>query len=509
MTPAEILYQLQHHDLSELKVSELIQVELFNSIELLSFEQFLLLKTIMLEHYPSCLATLYGLHPLLRSNPIGGPEDLHIILADPLISITKKFNYCVKYLRQNFPIPLVEYHFIYDHAYAEKWGKLLLNYLEKVHPQRLEFQVARNVLGLTEKTKELSEGLFPGIHLPATQYRWRQLKASQSLPLYGLTEFADIAPILMKAATFDHGDWLSLCFRADESRLESYIRTTIEQSSHVATLHLIRDRDKAQMLWLNRGYKPSQANFFHQRHLWIFTLSYDKALELLPQLLEILVRGPIELIQTSLDSMLSTYLNRDYSFQLFKTAQKVGNCGLANTNITWHLSLCAALMKKEHLDFITSYVNTKNAYKELRAQDQINALKLILDHEAQYKSPAVFHQDIFEILVKFYRKDEISLSFLQTTIHHLGAQLEKLANYLSQVDVSGLKTQALMLSGSNLELLSQYVDIKDRIGEAAADEFLSQQPSCDNHHHLLKVIHAQEKPPAAIIKTWQEHLSPY
>jgi len=465
----EMLTLLQRPDIVHEQIQELMHDRACD----MSYEQFLVLTTLIREKSPQNLGLLYCFHPLLKQKTIGTTKELQLVLSDPEIIPARKFNYCVKYFYQHLPMSLSDYNLIHAHAIKQNWMRLYRNYLDSIHPHVIQFQIAGNALGLSKAfgySTISPEGLFPGLHVPAAHYRWQQRHNDVPLPLYDLTQFDHIPEILSKASTSTHGDLLSLCFRADESKCQGLIRTTTAAPYHVASLHLINDHEEMHMLWLNRGYAPVQDNFFHQRHLWVFTLPLGRALLLLPKILHMLVRGPMEDIQTGLDTILCPYINLDLSFAWCKTAQKVGNCGLANTNFSWHLALCAQLMQQKSLDFKTSYMQSMPAYKAMRAADQIDALKTILTLQDFYISEDAFHQEISHILYKFYLKDPIHLSLLIRTIFDLG---DKLSNFLNRVDLTSLSIAP----------------------QPWAEDSLASYPSFDNHHR---------KSPAAIISIWQE-----
>jgi len=186
-------------------------------------------------------------------------------------------------------------------------------------------------------------------------------------------------------------------------------------SGHAYTLHAVRDRDKTHFIYVNRGEENYDAEGKitqkeNQETVLVFTVPNDQA--------ESFATEMISAVNSFMSrSAISEFLhkhskekNSTLTLNLAKSTQKVANCTLANSNMSWHLQLASDLMKKsiaegKPISFANAYLRTQNIYREMRLQDRVEACKYLIQDRKNYLSERAYLFNFLNVLTKFVVKD--------------------------------------------------------------------------------------------------------
>lgn len=175
---------------------------------------------------------------------------------------------------------------------------------------------------------------------------------------------------------------------------------------HDFSFHFVKDKEKTHIVYVNRGQRHESAGLDDPAVL-VFTIEDDKkAQELISQLHDTLKTENREKISIFIKETLGPYTNESASRVLAKSNQKVGNCSIANANITWHFKLASDLMKNEQLSFAEAYEKTRLTYKSMRTNDRVDAFCSLVSLRGSFNSSREFEDAMIQSVGKITGKNK-------------------------------------------------------------------------------------------------------
>ena len=200
---------------------------------------------------------------------------------------------------------------------------------------------------------------------------------------------------------------LDLCRGLEVNKI---ITLSVNWEGHAICFNILRTRDGGyDLVYVNKGgrgrvARPGTAQVFHFP---------DQATGLaqLGRLIKAATEKDPSAPDTSKEDLIARVLNsygafyqHETSRTLEKSKQKVGNCTVANRNMSWHLYLAAQHMQQyPGTTLAQAYTATKPRYKQMRIADRALALISLLDKKANYTS-ASFDALLIAMLVKSNQK---------------------------------------------------------------------------------------------------------
>lgn len=179
---------------------------------------------------------------------------------------------------------------------------------------------------------------------------------------------------------------------------------------HVFSFHFMQDNGKIHIVYVNRGQRHELADL-KDPAVSVYTIEDTRNADpLINKLVAVLKTEDRQKISNFISHELQSHISKDEKLKevLVKSNQKVGNCSIANTNISWHFALASHLMKQQpELNFAEAYKETTDAYKLMRMEDRADAFCSLLKLENAYPSTDYYHNALLQVMEKMYNKDLI------------------------------------------------------------------------------------------------------
>lgn len=273
----------------------------------------------------------------------------------------------------------------------------------KKHPYRLAKEVGL-ILGLNDTEYN---GSTLKVAMEMTKQRFERLTSHLDTPLvldFQLrTDYEEASSFYEpKKQPLEHGELRSIHNQWKE---------------HAFTFHLIKDKEKTHLIYVNRGQRHSDAD---DAAVSVFTFTKQEDVQrVIPALFKCLNSENRQRISRFIVNDLMPFnTETDLNEALQKSDQKTGNCTIANANIAWHFALAAQEMKQTGCAFIDAYKKTKVAYKEMRKEDRAAAFcELVTNPE-----------------LESYRKDGLVLLMEKMTVKNNGELIPFLLKRLHEKD---------------------------------------------------------------------------
>lgn len=204
-----------------------------------------------------------------------------------------------------------------------------------------------------------------------------------------------------------HGDLFSVFTGWEEHGIT--INYIIEEAGDKTLIH---------MIVLNKGQQTfektrieEKVDEFLNNPIQCYTFTYPMSKDLLKTIYDAcygnsLLRSARETFDRLFHSQ-ELLFARDHALSslMKKKFQKVGNCGVANQNITMHLNLATQEMHETQRSFLQCYEDTLPLYKQMRFLDRQSALFSLLAMKDQMNKEGWLHL-IIQIISKFSNKYE-------------------------------------------------------------------------------------------------------
>ncbi len=221
-------------------------------------------------------------------------------------------------------------------------------------------------------------------------------------------------------------DRLNIAKEIDELKVNHMISFDIETEKHVSSLHIIKTMSGYEAIYVNRGDK-SFLNIEANVHVYRFTTVLP-----IHNLLHVCSTIEKDYENNSKKKAIANVLNgvewSDYycparSLLLKKESQKVGNCTVANLNISWHLALALEKVKMgEVTTYLTGYLLSSAQYRQMRIYDRaIKLIELVINSEKYSESS--YYALILAIVSKVSRKNDFFCIKLLEAVYQINKEI--------------------------------------------------------------------------------------
>ncbi|WP_131793419.1 hypothetical protein [Legionella brunensis] len=256
---------------------------------------------------------------------------------------------------------------------------------------KLKRKEISHILGLKDNRLDTSfknEGWYVEHASESIVNRFKNLTKTAQLPFERIKSLSGPSQFSQKVKNLSIGDYHGFATRWE---------------GHAFTLHAIKDKHGTHFVYINRG----------ERHLGPGDDATVRVFTVPDSQVEQFSRDIYNAFASENRQTVSQFIEANKGLSttpstLQKSNQKVGNCSIANSNIAWHFQLASDYLKKHpHATYEQALQNTKQAYKELRKQDRIEAFKdlLALKPNANYSQDAHMN-DVLQALGKLNRKSD-------------------------------------------------------------------------------------------------------
>lgn len=261
------------------------------------------------------------------------------------------------------------------------------------------------------------------------------------------------------------GDYIAL---ASQWALNNISRDKIKEleelKTHTVSIHVIQDRDLMHFIYVNRGDRHLSPSEDLNRTVIVYSCDLSQRTAFATSLYRVFSTESKEAISVFLESpKAKAYYNPTLSHAFNKTTQAVGNCTIANTNISWHFHLATQLMKRSsEMTLSEAYQATKREYKKLRLADRVEAFIFLLKSESAYKNQAAFYRDLLNVMIKFRQK--MGRHHMEATVERLSKDSPELLSKFFEI----ITSEAFNVSEDDVKVIKDWTDfVAEKLGVEA------------------------------------------
>ena len=317
----------------------------------------------------------------------------------------------------------------------------VIKLLNLYNPQRSQIKEMAHVLGL----KNNPDSLFD-------HEGWGSKEALASIKSRYKTLSLDNRPISVEGIT--RSRLPVFLDRIAQAKFSDYIALVSGWELHAVSVHVIQDKDLMHFVYVNRGGKHLSPSEDLNRTVIVYSCDLSQKTEFARLLYEHFSTEDKATISAFLESsQAKEHYNPGLSRYLDKHPQAVGNCTLANTNITWHFHLATQLMKQSpEMSLSEAYEATKREYKKLRVADRVEAFIFLLKSESAYKNQAAFYRDLMNVMAQFRGKEGLHM---EAAVDRLSKDFPELLSKFFEM----ITSEAFNLSGRYVEIIKDWSDL--------------------------------------------------
>lgn len=233
--------------------------------------------------------------------------------------------------------------------------------------------------------------------------------------------------------------------------------------NHGFTVTLFKERDNIHFIYVNRGSKTEELGGVKDENVMVYTLKNDAEGK-------DFLTGAGVIFDTQDRHQISIFFNldevkekknRELTAAFAKSSQKVGNCNIANSNMTWHFALADHYLKEHpEITLKDAFVATQPHYKAMRKRDRLAAFHQLF----LLPNPLDVHDGIIHFFSKekFLQVDYAKELFKSLTVEEVVV--------LKKIDIEGVSFWAEFVDVTRGDQLGDWDLIKKIISLMSPDE---------------------------------------
>ncbi|MCX7114583.1 MAG: hypothetical protein NTW08_01515 [Gammaproteobacteria bacterium] len=260
--------------------------------------------------------------------------------------------------------------------------------------ETLMTQVIGATLGLPGE-QHIGLDLRPAMNI--TKRRFEQFKGEKQ-PTLNLRAVTEVKDDFLNADCVMNGD---------------YEGVEASWANHAFSFHVIKEGNQTHLIYLNRGQQAFEKAEDDAESSTVNVYTFNKGQEdLMLATSQGLHKALLSKDRKTIADYMTHHLperNDELSNVFNKSHQKVGNCTIANANLSWHFTLASQAMKADpKLSLKDAYIQTTPNYKAMRDQDRATSfVNLCQQGDKLYPNENEYHSALYQTMYKALHKDTL------------------------------------------------------------------------------------------------------